>query len=120
MFADAALAVSVDAGGTASEIAVFRLARVDFEDELVTADADMVTDGKNRAGVNPLALDLDTVGRPQIHNHETGSGIDDRGAVAADVGSGGTGLIPGQKGQRGRRGGCRVARKGGLKGITQL
>src|SRR5262249_29252440 len=98
--------------------AVFRLARVDFEDELVTADADVVTDGKDRAGVDSLAVDLDTVGRPQIHNHETGSGIDDRGVVAADVGivqnagllfgpggGGGGGAFPSHSGGGGAAGG---------------
>ena len=57
----------------------------DFKRELVVTDADVVTVGEVRAGADSLALHLDTVGRPQIRDKETGSGVDDDGVVAADV-----------------------------------
>ena len=47
-------------------------------------DADVVTVGQVRAGADSLTLYLDTVGRPQIGDQETGSGVDDDGVVAAD------------------------------------
>jgi hypothetical protein len=58
----------------------------DFEFELVAADANVVTVSQRGAVTDSLALHLDTVGRPQIDDHETGSGVDDHGVVPADVG----------------------------------
>lgn len=57
----------------------------DFKRELVVTDADVVTVGEIRAGADSLTLYLDTVGRPQIRDKETGSRVDDDGVVAADV-----------------------------------
>jgi len=51
----------------------------------VAADADVVTIGEGGAGTERLLLYLHAVGRPQIANHETASGIDDYGVVSADV-----------------------------------
>ena len=51
----------------------------------MVTDADVVTIGEIRAGADSLTLHLDTVGRPQIRDNETGSGVDDDGVVAADV-----------------------------------
>ena len=58
----------------------------DLEGEFVVADPDLVTVGKVRGGLDRLPLDLDTVGRPQIDDHEARSRVHDRGVVAADVG----------------------------------
>jgi hypothetical protein len=52
----------------------------------VVTYTDVVTVGKICAGADSLALHLDTVRRPQIDDHETGSGVNDDGVVAADVG----------------------------------
>ena len=65
---------------------VGRSRAADLEGELVVADLDPVTVGKVSRGLDPLPLDLDTVGRPQIDDHEAGSRVHDRGMVAADVG----------------------------------
>jgi hypothetical protein len=56
----------------------------DFKCELVVTDTDVVTVGEICARADSLALYLDTVGRSQIHDHETGSGVDDDGVVATD------------------------------------
>ena len=57
----------------------------DFQGELVGTDTDVVTVGQIRAGADALTLHLDTVGRPQIGDNETGSGVDDDGVVAAHI-----------------------------------
>jgi hypothetical protein len=41
---------------------------------------------ENNAAPDTLALHLDTIGRAQIGDHETGSGVGDDGMVTADVG----------------------------------
>ena len=51
----------------------------------MVTDTDVVTVGEIRAGADSLTLHLDTVGRPQIRDKETGSRVDDDGVVAADV-----------------------------------
>jgi hypothetical protein len=51
----------------------------------VVADADAVSIAEGDAGVEPLALHVDFVRRPQVRNHDTGTGIDDDGVVPADV-----------------------------------
>jgi hypothetical protein len=38
------------------------------------------------SGLDSVALYLDAVSRPKIGDHETGSGVDDHGVMAADVG----------------------------------
>ena len=63
-----------------------RSSEADLEGELVVADPDLVAVGKVRGGLDRLPLDLDTVGRPQIDDHEARSGVHDRGMVAADIG----------------------------------
>jgi hypothetical protein len=72
---------------TAEDLRTRRLlAWANFEGEFVVADADVVTVGEVRAGADSPVSHLDTVGRPQIGDHETCSGVDDDGVVAADVG----------------------------------
>src|SRR5580693_4150227 len=56
-----------------------------FECELVAADADMVAVGQGGAAPDPPASNVDTVGRPQIADHETPPGVDDDRVVAADI-----------------------------------
>ena len=59
---------------------------LDFEGELVIADADVVTIVERDGTANPLVLHVNSVGRPGIEHHEIDAGIDDGGVVAADVG----------------------------------
>jgi hypothetical protein len=65
---------------------VQRLARRNLERELVITDADPVAVGQCRGAANAFATHVDSVGRAQIGDHETGAGVDDDGVVAADVG----------------------------------
>ena len=60
-------------------------AATNFEYELVAADADPVAVGQGGAAPDAPASDVDTVGRPQIADHETPPGVDDDRVVAADI-----------------------------------
>ena len=56
---------------------------LDFEGELVIADADVVTIVECDGTTNPLVLSVNSVGRPGIEDLEVDAGIDDGGVVAA-------------------------------------
>src|SRR5271156_5760217 len=60
-------------------------AGANFEYELVATDADMVAVGQGGAAPDAPATHVDTVGRPQIADHETPPGVDDDRVVAADI-----------------------------------
>lgn len=51
----------------------------------MAADADVVTMGEGGAGTESPVLHWHAVGRFQIGNHETASGINDYGVVPADI-----------------------------------
>src|SRR5262249_55135220 len=60
-----------------------RLARRDLERELVVTDADPVAVGQHRGAANAFATHVDPVGRSQVADHETRTGVDDDGVMAA-------------------------------------
>src|ERR1700757_2915332 len=62
-----------------------RLDRYIFEGELVTRDTDDITVAERRAAANTLVRHLDSVGRPQVIDHEAGAGVDDGRVVPAHL-----------------------------------
>jgi hypothetical protein len=58
----------------------------DLEGEFVTTDVDEVTVSEGSAGMYSPTLNHYSVGRSQVSDHESASGIDDYGMMSTDFG----------------------------------